>query len=88
MLPSELTTTDTDAESATATQWARVLALRSVLPEAIATVRVHQLSWKRDQSAPSLRLHGVLAVCHVGPLILRREFAVEESTVQEGVVRA
>jgi hypothetical protein len=84
VLPLDLVTTDTDAESATATQWARVLAIRSALPNATVTLRVHRLSWRRDVRAPSLTLHGVLAVCHVGPLILRREFAVEEPAITEG----
>jgi hypothetical protein len=76
--PSDLVTTDTESESATASQWASVLRIRSALPESIVTLRVHRLSWKRDMRALSLSLYGVLAVCTVGPLIMRREFAVEE----------
>jgi hypothetical protein len=83
VLPSDLMTTDNEAESATSTQWSRVLAIRSVLPNAIVTLRVHRLSWKRDPQAPPLALHGVLVVCHVGPLIVRREFAVDELAILE-----
>ena len=77
VVPSDLVTTDTEAESATASQWARVLAIRSALPEATVTLRIHRLSWKHDSRAPALTLFGVLAVCHIGPIIVRREFAVD-----------
>lgn len=79
VVPSELVTTDTESEAATAAQWARVLEVRSVLPGAIVTLRVHRLSWKQDMRAPTLSLYGILSVYNVGPLILRREFAVEDA---------
>ena len=79
VVPSDVLTIDTESESATAAQWARALAVRSALPNAAVTQRLHRLSWKRDPRAPALNLCGVIAVCHVGPLVLRREFAVDDA---------
>jgi hypothetical protein len=84
VMPSDLITTDTESESATASQWARVLAIRAVFSDATVTLRAHRLAWKPDLRAPSLIVYGVLAVCHVGPLILRREFAIDERAISEG----
>jgi hypothetical protein len=42
------------------------------------TLRTHRLTWRRHPEAPTLTLHGLLVVRNVGPLVLRREFAVPQ----------
>jgi hypothetical protein len=66
------------AAAASAAQWAVVQHLRSRLPDAEVTLREHRLSWRRDPALPGLSVYGVLATRHVGPFILRREFAAPE----------
>jgi hypothetical protein len=66
---------DSDATTATREQWARAQEARSSLLDATVTLRSHRLIWRRDPTAPSLLLHGLLVVRTVGPLVLRREFA-------------
>jgi hypothetical protein len=76
--PLDLAVTDEDAAEATADQWARAQEARAILADATVTLRTHRLTWRRHPEAPTLTLHGLLVVRNVGPLVLRREFAVPQ----------
>jgi hypothetical protein len=76
--PLDLAVTDEDAVEATADQWARAEEARAILADATVTLRTHRLTWRRHPEAPTLTLHGLLVVRNVGPLVLRREFAVPQ----------
>lgn len=72
----DLALADFDATTATREQWARAQEARMLMPNATVTLRTHRLMWKRDRQAPSLTVHGLLVIQTVGPLVLRREFAL------------
>jgi hypothetical protein len=74
----DLAVADDNAVQATAAQWARVQEARATLPDAIVTLRSHRLTWRGHPEAPALTLYGLLMVRTVGPLLLRREFAVPQ----------
>ncbi|HKC40885.1 MAG TPA: hypothetical protein VKC15_15200 [Gemmatimonadales bacterium] len=74
----ELAVSDADAVHATAAQWARVQEARTILPDATVTLRSHRLTWKGHPEAPALTLYGLLVVRRLGPIIVRREFAVPQ----------
>ena len=76
--PLDLAITDEDAVEATADQWARAQEARAMLANATVTLRTHRLTWRPHPEAPTLTLHGLLVVRNVGPLVLRREFAVSQ----------
>jgi hypothetical protein len=76
--PLDLAVTDEDAVEASADQWARAQEARAILADATVTLRTHRLTWRRHPDAPTLTLHGLLVVRNVGPLVLRREFAVPQ----------
>ena len=67
-----------DAKASTGGQWARAHEIQRVLPHATVIVRFHRLSWRKDLRAPSLTRYGVVAVHTLGPLTLRREYAIDE----------
>jgi D-aminopeptidase len=74
--PSDVIIVGADATDATAAEWAVMQQLKTRLPDADVKLRAHRLSWRRDPSLPALSLYGVLATRRVGPLTVRREFAV------------
>jgi hypothetical protein len=74
----ELAVADDDAVQATAAQWARAQEARTILPDATVTLRSHRLTWRRHPQAPALTLYGLLVVRRLGPIIVRREFAVPQ----------
>jgi hypothetical protein len=74
----ELAVADDDAVQATAAQWARAQEARAILPDATVTLRSHRLTWRRHPEAPALTLYGLLVVHRLGPIIVRREFAVPQ----------
>jgi hypothetical protein len=74
----DLAVVDADAVTATADQWARAQEARKVLPDATVTLRSHRLTWRCHPEAPPLTLYGLLVVCTVGPIVLRREFGVPQ----------
>src|SRR2546425_2357230 len=74
----ELAVADDDAVQATAAQWARAQEARAILPDAAVTLRSHRVTWRRHPEAPALTLYGLLVVRRVGPIIVRREFAVPQ----------
>lgn len=74
--PSELAITGLNATDASAAEWAVIQQLKSRLPDADVTLREHRLSWRRDPTLPGISLYGVLTTRHLGPFVLRREFAV------------
>lgn len=76
--PADLQVAGVDASSATSGQWAVVRQLKAALPDADVTLREHRLSWRRDPAQPGLTVFGALVTRHVGPFIVRREFAVPE----------
>jgi len=63
-----------NAENASEPQWVFVRELRELLPDAIVTLRLQRLSWKRDPKAPVLRMFFVLVSQQVGPFTVRREY--------------
>lgn len=69
---------DADATEATSQQWARTQEARALIPDAVVTLRMHRVTWRPDAQAPSVVLHGLLVVRTVGPLVLRREFALPD----------
>jgi hypothetical protein len=74
----ELAVADDDAVQATAAQWARAQEARAILPDATVTLRSHRLTWRGHPEAPALILYGLLVVRRLGPIVLRREFAVPQ----------
>lgn len=74
----DLAVSDADATDASADQWTRSQEARRLVPDATVTLRMHRLSWRRDPQAPSLALRGLLVTRTIGPLVLRREFAVPQ----------
>jgi hypothetical protein len=71
----DLVVTSADAREMTAAQWAMVQEIRALLPEAIVTLRIHKLAWKRDAQAPLLTVFGILVTSTMGPFTVRREYA-------------
>jgi len=74
----ELAVSDADAVQATAAQWARAQEARAILQDATVTLRSHRLTWRGHPEAPVLTLYGLLVVGRLGPIIVRREFAVAQ----------
>lgn len=74
----ELAVSDDNAVEATAAQWARAQEARAMLPDATVTLRSHRLTWRGHPEAPALTLYGLLVVRTLGPIVLRREFAVPQ----------
>jgi len=50
----DLIVTRTNAVKASSAQWALVERLRTLMPNARVTLRVHKLTWKRDTRLPAL----------------------------------
>jgi hypothetical protein len=73
---SDIAVIDADATEATSQQWARTREARALIPDAVLTLRTHRVTWRRDLKAPSIVFYGLLVVRTVGPLVLRREFAL------------
>ena len=67
-----------EASSATSAQWAVVRQLQALVPDADVTLREHRLSWRQNPEMPGLTVFGALVARHVGPFMVRREFAVPE----------
>lgn len=74
----DLAVSDDDAVQASAAQWARAQEARAILPDATVTLRSHRLTWRQHPDASALTLYGLLVVRTLGPLVLRREFAVPQ----------
>ena len=70
----DLIVTRTNAVKASSAQWALVERLRTLMPNARVTLRVHKLTWKRDTRLPALITFGLLATLEVRPFSFRREF--------------
>jgi hypothetical protein len=79
MTERDLAVADDNAVQATAAQWARAQEARAILPDATVTLRSHRLTWRGRPEAPALTLYGLLVVRRLGPIIVRREFAVPQS---------
>ena len=74
----DLAVSDDDATQASAAQWARAQEARALLPSATVTLRSHRLTWRAHPEAPALTLYGLLVVRTLGPIVVRREFAVPQ----------
>ena len=74
--------TSGNAETMTASQWATVGRIRSLVPEATAVLRIHNVCWKKDRTITVGPFFGVLVTQRVGPFTLRREFAVDDQSVK------
>ena len=77
--PADVRVHSTHAVKATAAQWAVVQHLRSQLPDAHVVLREHVVHSTRHDGANTLTIIGVLVTQKHGPLVLRREYVVDES---------
>ena len=71
--PSDVAVRSVHAVKATATQWAVVRGLQSLVPDATVVLREHVLSLKRHLDSASLTVFGVLVTKRHGPFVLRRD---------------
>ncbi|HEU5255171.1 MAG TPA: hypothetical protein VFU28_04230, partial [Vicinamibacterales bacterium] len=76
--PVDVVVTSRNAETMTASQWAAVNKIRSLVPDATVVVRVHNVSWKRDRAINVGPFIGILVTQSYGPFTLRREFAAHD----------
>src|SRR5262249_6842092 len=76
--PGTLSVASSNAVKATAAQWALVKQAQELVPNAVATLRVHRLAWKQDPRAPTITVFGVLVTMRRGPFSLRREYDASE----------
>jgi hypothetical protein len=74
--------TSGNAETMTASQWATVGRIRSLVPDATAVLRIHNVCWKKDRTIAVGPFFGVLVTQRVGPFTLRREFAVDDQSTE------
>ena len=65
--------------TASATQWSLVNEIRNLIPGAQVQLRERSVAWTHDADAPKVRLVSALVTTRVGPVLLRREFAVPDS---------
>ena len=70
----DLRVTSTNAQKATAAQWAVVQRFQQLLPGSTISLRQHTLVWNGDRRAPTRVQFEILVTCTVGPISLRREF--------------
>ena len=84
--PSDVAVRSVHAVKATATQWAVVRNLQSLVPDATVVLREHVLSSKRHQDSASLTVFGVLVTKRHGPFVLRREYVVDDCSRQPSVL--
>jgi hypothetical protein len=63
-----------NADTMTASQWALVNEFQALLSGATVTLRVHNISWKRDPHVTLPPIFGVLVTARVGPFTFRREY--------------
>ena len=80
--PTDVIVTSGNAESMTASQWATVGRIRSLVPDATAVLRIHNVCWKKDRTIAVGPFFGVLVTQRVGPFTLRREFAVDDHSTK------
>jgi hypothetical protein len=73
----DVVVTSSNAETMTASQWAAVSRIRSLVPGATVVVRIHNVSWKRDRAISVGPFTGILVTQSYGPFTLRREFAAD-----------
>ena len=77
--PSDVVVRSVHAVKATATQWAVVRSLQSLVPDATVVLREHVLSSNRHRDSASLTVFGVLVTKRHGPFVLRREYVVDDA---------
>ena len=70
----ELVVSGRNAGQATRSQWALLQEIQAAIPDGRVTLRVREISWKRDLKAPKLTQFTVLVTKNCGPVPLRREF--------------
>lgn len=70
----DLLVTSVNAVKATPAQWQLSQELRSSVPDATVTLRLHKVTLRADRAVPVLIIFGVLVTRKCGPLTLRREY--------------
>jgi hypothetical protein len=85
--PRDVTVVTRLLPTASATQWALVNHIRTVLAGAQVQLRERSLAWTGDPHAPKLRLVTAVVTTQVGSLLLRREFHVPDAA-PAGAARA
>ena len=70
----DLVVSGRNAGQATRSQWALLQEIQTAVPDAKATLRLREISWKCDLKAPKLTLFTVLVTTNCGAIQLRREF--------------
>jgi hypothetical protein len=79
VIRSEFCVTTRMLTTATPFQWELMRQVRSSIPNANVLLRERELAWTRNPLAPRHRAVTLLVTTRVGPLKLRREFAVPDS---------
>ena len=82
VVATDVIVTSGNAETMTASQWATVGAIRDLVPDATAVLRIHHVCWKKDRTITVGPFFGVLVTQRVGPFTLRREFAVDDQSTK------
>ncbi|MGE3510693.1 MAG: hypothetical protein AB7N65_17610 [Vicinamibacterales bacterium] len=78
--PADLQVDSEHAQMATAEQFALVQRIQAEVPDATVVLRRHRISLRRGEiTTPSVPVFGILVTQKVGPLVIRREFAVPEA---------
>ncbi len=72
--PSDVIVTSSTAATMTASQWAAIAKIRSLVPDATVVLRIHDVSWKKDRTIAVGPFFGILVTQRVGPFTLRREY--------------
>ena len=67
------------ANAATAAQWAIVVAVREMVPDAEVTLLRHRISLRGVPGGPSVTAHGVLVTLRRGPFVLRSEVSAPDA---------
>jgi hypothetical protein len=75
---SDLLVASSDSRRATSNQWAALHDIRRRIPGAEATIRSHSVASRQAPNGPSIVLHSLLVTLRIGPLLLRREYALPE----------
>jgi hypothetical protein len=78
-MPADLVAVSSNAASATPTQWALVRTFQASLPGSSVVLRFHRIQRKTRARATSITAFAVLVTLRFGPLLLRREYRVDDS---------
>jgi hypothetical protein len=70
----DLIVTSANAAHATASQWAAVKDVQSLVPDATVTLRIHKISWTRSPQIVLAPVFGILVTQRIEPFTFRREY--------------